>query len=156
MDERETLFVSEYIANKGNAYQAALKAGYAKATAKHAYQWLEETQSNPTRKRHLPFKPHLKKAIDDKLAEINSAKTADAQEVMEYLTSVMRKEARSEVIVVEGTGEGRSSARLVEKPPDEKEATKAAEILSKILGMSNSVSIDISVPVFEGEDSLED
>jgi hypothetical protein len=33
------------------------------------------------------------------------------------------------VIVIEGTG-----ARLVEKPPDEIEATKAAELLGKVHG----------------------
>ena len=57
MDVRERLFVKEYIINKGNACQAALKAGYAKRTAEQAYNWLEETPINSTKKRHLPYKP---------------------------------------------------------------------------------------------------
>ena len=56
---------------------------------------------------------------------------AKQDEILRYLTSVMRGESKSAVIVVEGTGEGCSDARVVYKPPDEKERTKAAELLGK-------------------------
>lgn len=69
--------------------------------------------------------------IEEKLAEISSQKTANAQEVMEYLTSVMRGESESSVVVVEGYGEGCSEAKIIEKPPDEKERLKAAELLGR-------------------------
>ena len=135
MDVRERLFVKEYVINKGNAYQAALKAGYSKRTAQNAYEWLQKTLSNPSAKRHLPYKPYLKQAVEGELKAIEDAKVADEREVMEYLTSVMRKESRSSVVVVEGTGDGCSEARIIEKPPDEKEATKAAELIGKVHGM---------------------
>lgn len=132
---KEQLFVKEYIINKGNAYQAALRAGYSKNTASHATEWLEKTPTNPDEKRHLPYKPELKAAIDAELKKIDSAKTADAKEVMEYLTSVMRKESLSSEIVVV-TGADRSlEAREIERTPTEKEALDAAKQLSKVLGM---------------------
>ena len=136
LNEKEKCFASEYIINKGNAYQAALSAGYSKNTAKHAYQWLEDPQLNPTINRKLPFKSELKKYIDEQLEKIESEKVADAKEVMEYLTSVMRGESKSEIVVVEGVGMGESIARRVMKNPDEKEKLKAADSLAKILGLS--------------------
>ena len=157
MDVRERLFVKEYIINKGNAYQAALKAGYAKRTAEQAYNWLEETPINSTKKRHLPYKPYLREAIEDELKKIDDAKIADEKEVLQHLTSVMRKDSKAQVVVVEGTGEGRSKARLIEKTPDEKEATKAAELIGKVHGIfTDKVDFDVTVPVFEGEDDLDD
>lgn len=54
---------------------------------------------------------------------------------MEYLTSVMRGKSESEIVVVEGKGDGVSSARHVIKNPDEKERLKAAELIGKRFGM---------------------
>lgn len=136
LNSKEKSFATEYIINKGNAFQAALAAGYSKSTAKYAYEWLTETLLNSTNKRHLPFKPELKKYIDEQLEKIESAKIADAKEVMEYLTSVMRGESKSEIVVIEGIGEGCSEAKTMQKAPDEKEKLKAADSLAKILGIS--------------------
>lgn len=136
LNDKEKCFASEYIINKGNAYQAALSAGYSKNTAKHAYQWLEDPQRNPTICRKLSFKPELKKYIDEQVEKMESAKVANAQEVMEYLTSVLRGESEAEVVVIEGEGMGYSTARKMMKKPDEKEKLKAADSLAKILGMS--------------------
>lgn len=156
MNPKEKAFVNEYIINGGNAYQAALKAGYARSTAKLAYQWLEdETKINQTRR--LPYKPYLREAIDERLKEIEDAKIADATEVMQYLTSVVRKESRSQVIVVEGIGEGCSEARLVEKPPDEREALDAAKTLAKIYGLEkNNMNVLAEVGVQIVDDIAED
>lgn len=66
---------------------------------------------------------------------IRSDKIATAEEVMEYLTKVLRGESESEIVVVEGTGDGCSSARRLQKAPDEKERTKAAELLGRRYGM---------------------
>lgn len=157
MDVREQAFVHEYILNKGNAYQAALKAGYTARTAKHAYQWIERTELDGTLKRSLPFKPYLREAIDAELKKIEDAQIADEIEIMKYLTSVMRKETRSEIVVVEGTGNGFSKARTIDKFPDEKEATKAAEVLAKIHGMFNqTINVDVSPVVLEGYEDVPD
>lgn len=157
MNPKEEAFVNAYIINKGNVYQAALSVGYSRNTAKVAYQWLEETQPNSTEKRHLPYKPYLREAIDARLKEIEDAKIANATEVMQYLTSVVRKEARSHVIVIEGTGDGCSEARLVEKPPDEREALDAAKTLAKIYGLEkNNMNILAEVGVQIVDDIAED
>ena len=89
--------------------------------------------------------------------EIEDAKIADATEVMQYLTSVVRKESRSEVVVVEGIGEGCSEARLVEKPPDEREALDAAKTLAKIYGLeknnlSMNADMNLNISIDYGDD----
>lgn len=96
--------------------------------------------------------------IEEKLAEISSRKTADAKEVMEYLTSVMRGESKASVVVVEGYGEGCSEAKIIDKPPDEKERLKAAELLGKRFELfTNKVDVDGAIPVIiSGGEDLED
>ena len=96
--------------------------------------------------------------IEEKLAEISSQKTAKAQEVMEYLTSVMRGESESSVVVVEGYGEGCSEAKIIEKPPDEKERLKAAELLGRHYAMfTDKVKAEGAIPVvISGGEDLED
>lgn len=117
---KQQRFADEYIIS-GNATEAAIKAGYAERAA---YQQGAENLK----------KPHIKSYIDKRLEEINSAKIADQEEVLQYLTSVMRGETQSAVVVVEGEGDGVSCARLLDKTPDEKEKLKAAELLGKRYG----------------------
>lgn len=121
LTEKQKRFCDEYLIDC-NATRAAIRAGYSERTA---YSIGVENLR----------KPELKAYIDARLEEIHSAKTADAQEVMEYLTSVMRGESESEVVVVEGQGDGFSKARRMNKKPDEKERLKAAELLGKRFGM---------------------
>ena len=117
---KQQRFADEYIIS-GNATDAAIKAGYAK---KAAYQQGAENLK----------KPHIKTYIAERLEAINSAKIADQEEVLQYLTAVMRGETESTVVVVEGDGDGVSRARLFDKNPDEKEKLKAAELLGKRYG----------------------
>lgn len=77
----------------------------------------------------------IKEYIQTRLDEMASAKVATAEEVIQYLTSVMRGESDSEVVVVTGDGGGCSSAEKVKKNPDEKERLKAAELLGKRYGL---------------------
>ena len=151
---QEQLFATEYIANKGNAYQAAIKAGYKDKTAKNAYEWLLETLTNPTSKRHLPYKPELAAKIKAELEQIHSEKTANAQEVIEYLTSVMRGEHTEQVLRFNGDG----IQTIDDIEVSEKERLKAAEILAKVWGIvNNNVNVTIPEPVvITGGDKLED
>lgn len=73
----------------------------------------------------------VKAYIDEQLEKMHNARTADAQEVLEYLASVMRGESISTVVQTEFVGDGISETKLIEKPPDEKERLKAAELLGK-------------------------
>lgn len=77
----------------------------------------------------------IKEYIQTRLDEMASAKVATAEEVIQYLTSVMRGKSDSEVVVVTGDGDGYSSAEKVKKNPDEKERLKAAELLGKRYGL---------------------
>lgn len=114
---KQKKFADEYIIS-GNIEQSALKAGYSKTYSR--------CQSSK-----LLSNVGVKAYLDERLAKIDSEKIADAKEVMEYLTSVMRGESSAEIVVVEGTGDGCSQARRINKAPDEKERTKAAELLGK-------------------------
>lgn len=99
----------------------------------------------------------VKSYIDEQLQKIEDSKIADVAEVMKYLTSVMRGESQASVVVVEGCGEGVSQARTVIKQPDEKERLKAAELIGKRYGaFTDKVQNEVIIPVFGGEDQLED
>ena len=141
---KQQRFADEYIIS-GNATEAAIKAGYAKRAA---YQQGAENLK----------KPHIKTYIDERLEAINSAKIADQEEVLQYLTAVMRGETESTVVVVEGDGNGVSRARLFDKNPDEKEKLKAAELLGKRYGaFTDKVSVDGNIAVeFVGYDDVEE
>lgn len=109
---------ADYYIQLGNATEAATKAGYSEKTAAVI------GTENLT-------KPNVKSYIDKRLKQIESERIADAKEVMEYLTSVMRGETTSEIVVVEGSGDGCSEARRMDKAPDERERLKAAELIGK-------------------------
>lgn len=124
MTDKQMMFCLEYLkdCNATRAYKAAYPRIKSDAVASAA----------GTR---LLGKVNVKAYIEEQLEKIKSEKIADAQEVMEYLTSVLRGESSSEIVVVEGEGEGVSSARTMEKAPDEKERLKAAELLGKRFGL---------------------
>lgn len=65
------------------------------------------------------------------MEEIHNENTANIQEVVEYLTSVMRAKSESYVMIMNGNG----MQKVIQKPPDEKERLKAAELLGKRFGM---------------------
>lgn len=81
----------------------------------------------------------VKAYIDEQLEKISSEKIADAKEVMEYLTSVLRGKTQSSVLSLCGDG----CQEVIEKAPDEKERLKAAELLGKRYALfKESVNID--------------
>ena len=96
--------------------------------------------------------------INKQLEKISSEKIADAKEVMEYLTSVLRGGSQSEIVVVEGVGDGCSVARAMKKAPDEKEKLKAAELLGKRYGLfTDKLEVDgVARVVINGEDDLDE
>ncbi len=96
--------------------------------------------------------------INKQLEKISSEKIATAEEVMEYLTTVLRGESQSEIVVVEGVGDGCSVARTMQKKPDEKEKLKAAELLGKRYGLfTDKLEVDgVARVVINGEDDLDE
>ena len=145
LNDREKLFADLYI-KLGNAYQAALQAGYKKTTAKDASKWVnpEENLKKPNGK--TKYKQEVREYIDARMAEKEKKLIADQDEVLKYLTAVMRGKSVSEVVVVEGVGEGCSEARTMEKAPDEKERLKAAELLGKRYGLyTDKIEADVDM-----------
>lgn len=91
---------------------------------------------------------NIKAYIDEKLAKMSDERMAKAEEVMEYLTSVLRGQSKASIVVVEGCGDGYSEAKIINKPPDEKERLKAAELLGKRYGLfTEKVNVGGNVPI---------
>lgn len=122
LTEKQTKFVDYYIETGGNATEAARRAGYKKP--------------NPQGCENLA-KPSVKSAIDARLAELKSQRTADATEVLEYLTAVLRGQQEDETIVVEGVGNGGSRARRMNVKVATRDRNKAAELLGRVYGIYN-------------------
>lgn len=121
MTAKQQRFCDEYLIDL-NATQAAIRAGYSPKTA-----GVIGTENLK--------KTIIKNYIEKRMAEKEKELIADQDEVLKYLTSVMRGQSQAEVVVVEGTGDGCSEARAVTKAPDEKERLKAAELLGKRYGL---------------------
>lgn len=120
MTEKQKIFCDEYLIDL-NATRA-YKAAYPKVKKDSV------ARANGSR---LLTNANIKSYIAERLEELHSERTADAKEVLEYLTSVLRGQSQSETIVIEGTGDGCSEARSVLKTPEERERLKAAELLGK-------------------------
>ncbi len=149
MTDKQRKFCDEYLIDC-NATQAAIRAGYSEKTAEKASDWInEKSQEKPSSK----FNAEMRAYIDEQLERIHSEKTADAKEVIEYLTSVLRGESESEVVVVEQQGDYTSEARNIKKRPDEKERLKAAELLGKRFGLfTDKVELNgVAKVVFEDD-----
>lgn len=121
LTEKQKRFADFYI-ETGNATEAARKAGYkGNSLNRIAFENLSKLD--------------IKKYIDLRLKELDDERIATAEEVMGYLTSVMRGDIEEECIVVEGEGDGCSSARRISKQVSPKDRNKAAELLAKRFGL---------------------
>ena len=120
MTEKQRLFADEYLKdlNGTRAY-------------KTIYTTIKNDNVAAVRANTLLKQKDISDYISKRLEEIHNENTADIQEVMEYLTSVLRGESASAVLVMSGNG----MQKVTEKPPDEKERLKAAELLGKRFGM---------------------
>ena len=117
MTDKQKRFCDEYIIDC-NATQAAIRAGYSKKTA------------NRIATENLS-KLDIKQYIEERLEQIRSEKTADAKEVMEYLTAVMRGEHTEQVLRLVGEGVQEVDSISVA----EKDRLKAAELIGKRYGL---------------------
>ena len=143
MTERQERFCQEY-SKLGNATQSAINAGYSEKTAYSAGQRLLKDVEVQTRIKELQ-------------GEIKNQNIADAREMQSILTSIIRSESEEEVIVVEGTGDGCSEAITKKKKPSQSDRIKAINLLAKMQGvLDNSMTLNVVIPVFGGEEDLED
>lgn len=112
MNERQKRFADEYIIS-GNIEQSAIKAGYSKNYARG-------------RSHELLANVGIKRYIEEHMEKIKTEKIADQQEIMEFLTSVLRNEETERIPIV-----GKDYFELVDNTPSIKDRTKAAELLGK-------------------------
>lgn len=122
MNDRQRKFVDYYI-QTANASEAARMAGYSKRTA--------HSIGNENLR-----KPEVLAEINRRLDQFKSQRTADTQEVLEHLTSVLRGELTEEVVT-------NSGKKLVAKI-GERDRLKAAEMLLKVNGAFRE-KIDVKV-----------
>lgn len=160
---KQQRFCDEYLIDL-NATQAAIRAGYSEKTA--AVIATENLR-----------KPNIREYIDQRMAEKEAALVADQDEVMKYLSAVMRREKKEYIVVTlskersfyapDESGTMRKNTvkeeipQVVEIPAQLRDANKAAELLGKAYGIytekvQQDIDMDLSITVDYGEDENED
>lgn len=137
---KQQRFCDEYLVDL-NATQAAIRAGY---SSKYANTNASKLLQNTT----------IKQYIEKRMAEKEAELVADQAEVLKYLTSVLRGKSASSVLARDEVG----ADRVIEKPPDEKERLKAAELLGKAHMMftdkvQQDVDMELNITVDYGDGS---
>lgn len=130
MSLKQQRFADEYIIS-GNATQAAVKAGYSSKYANtNASKLLQNTA--------------IKSYIDERLAQLASDKVATQEEVLTYLTSVMRGETQEQTLC----SIGELGQEVIDIDVGAKDRIKAAELLGKRFRMwTEKVETDVTQTV---------
>ena len=160
MTAKQQMFCDEYLIDM-NATQAAIRAGYSKKTARSI------GQENLT-------KPYIRAYIEKRMAEKEEALIAKQDEVMKYLTSVMRREYTECVVVTlteerstyEPDAEGKmrkqtiktEKPEIVQIPARLQDANKAAELLGKAYALFTDkleadMDMELNVTVDYGDET---
>lgn len=145
---KQKKFADEYMANGGNAYQAAKKAGYAEETALDAHKWVKT--KNP-KKPDKKYKPEVAEYIAAHSSEFetHNSKIATAEELQEFTSSVIRGEVKE--FIVTATGE------VVKVPANIRDRLKGVDMLAKMKGMYNEkLELNVKPIVLMGYDDVED
>jgi len=142
-NKKHEKFCNEYIKDM-NATQAAIRAGYSEKTAGVQASKLLKIVNIKTR-----------------VAELRDAyfneNIMTAQQVEYELTRIALGLSNEKQVVIEGTGEGCSEARIIDKPPDEKSRLKALELMAKRHRiLSGDTTIDIKPVLIVGGDDIAD
>jgi phage terminase small subunit len=146
LNVKQEAFCLHY-AKTGNATESYKKAGY---NAKN-------DNAAGASARRLLLNVKIKTRLQELIDEMASEKIADIREVHEYLTSVIRGETTEDVVVTEGIGDGCSEAKIMQVRTSSKDRIKAAMELARMKGAYDSkMQVELTVPVFGGEEDLED
>ena len=140
LTEKQKRFADYYI-ETGNATEAAIKAGYSQRTARFI------GAENLT-------KPNIKSYIEQRLKELEDERIADATEVLQYLTSVMRGEMTETRYIAVYDKDG-SFVEEREGPPTVRDRNKAAELLAKRYGLLNenmNINAEMAVKIVDDID----
>ena len=156
---KQQRFCDEYLIDM-NATQAAIRAGYSEKTAR---QIATENLS----------KPSIREYIDERMKEKEAELVADQNEVMRYLTAVMRREYKEHVVVTIAREEStyvpdeygtmrkqtvkEEVPEVVEIPARLSDSNKAAELLGRAYGIysdkvQQEVDVDLNITVDYGDE----
>lgn len=142
-NKKHEKFCHEYIKDM-NATQAAIRTGYSNKTANRIASQLMSK---------LDIKTRVKELRDAYFNE----NIMTAQQVEYELTRIALGLSKEKQVVIEGTGEGCSEARIIDKPPDEKSRLKALELMAKRHRiLSGDTTIDIKPVLIVGGDDIAD
>lgn len=142
-NKRHEKFCHEYIKDM-NATQAAIRTGYSEKTAKMQGSRLMTNDD---------IKARVKELRDAYFNE----NIMTAQQVEYELTRIALGLSNEKQVVIEGTGEGCSEARIIDKPPDEKSRLKALELMAKRHRiLSGDTTIDIKPVLIVGGEDIAD
>ena len=120
MTEKQKIFADDYIICL-NATQAYKKA----------YPNIKKDEVARANGSRLLANANVKAYIDERLEELKSERVADQQEVLEFLTSVMRGEVTEPLLVLDGEG----TQRMVMAMPSVSTRKSAAVDLGKRFGL---------------------
>ncbi len=119
-------------AQTGNATQAYKDCGY-----KYKNDTVARVEST-----RLVAKPSIKARIEELQKQSETAAILTLEQIKERLTMIAMQSLEEEQIVsgnvVEGIGDGCSSARIMKKKASIRDATKALELLAKMKGGFNN------------------
>lgn len=126
MTDKQQRFCDEYMANGGNAYQAALSAGYASKTARYAAEWVNQKNlQKPTGKYNAEMVEYIAEHSGE--MERHNSKIATAEELQEFVSQVIRGEITDTVVSASG--------KVIQANAGLKDKLKAVDLLAKMKGM---------------------
>lgn len=138
-------FCLEY-AKSANASDAYRKAGY--------------ISKNPSAQgacsRRLLQKRIIQQRLEEITQETRSEKIMQIAEMQERLSRIARMEQLEDVVVTEGVEKGVTEAKIIQKRNSANDAIKAIAQLAKMQGVAENVNVNVAVPLFGGEENLED
>ena len=143
MTEKQKIFADEYVIclNATRAY-------------KKAYPNVKKDEVARANGSRLLTKANVKAYIDEQLEKLQSERVADQQEVLEYLTAVMRGKKTEPLLVLDGEGK----QKVVDAIPPVQARTKAAELLGKRYRLfTDKQEVEVQgMVVFANEDDIAD
>lgn len=145
MNEREKRFADEYI-RTANVYHSALNAGYSDSYARTtAHKILE--------------RPSVKSYVEARFEELKKKTIAEQDEVLQFLTAVMRGEEVDEENIVVPKGDFLSDVEKHTKRADTAQRIKSAELLGKRYAIFTDKqeitqrNIDLNIGAYDDDDS---
>lgn len=142
-NKRHEKFCHEYIKDM-NATQAAIRTGYSKKTAK--------MQGS-----RLMTNDDIKLRVADLRDAYLDENIMTAKQVEYELTRIALGLSTEKTVVIEGQGDGWSTARIMDKPPDERSRLKALELMAKRHRiLSGDTTIDVQPVIIVGGDEIAD